>query len=151
RRSFLATEVGLESVSHCFVQKNARPAGTKDDFHLSCRRVDRLQLNDRLPCGFGAHRLRRKEVLKEIEPDASAAAGPSDLAIAVVIGDEDHRDPGHGLNITGKTAFGGRDHDVLNLVVYRRLNLTDATVIARAMRSPLVMRSIFLPSSRPDT
>ena len=65
------------------MQQDSRPSGSEHHRHLARRRIDGVQLDDRLPRGFLREIFGRFLVQEEVERDASAAAGISMLRSAV--------------------------------------------------------------------
>ena len=86
-RDFLAVEVGLESVAHCFMQQHAGPSRTKYNRLLARRRIDGVQLHDRLPRRLTRELLRRLFIEKKVERDPAAASRVAALRDSIQSGE----------------------------------------------------------------
>src|SRR4029453_5225597 len=96
----LAIEVPLKSVSHRFVEQDARPARPEDDGHGSRRGVDRSQFQERLPGGLEGKAVPALFIQEEVEGHAPTSPVGSDLALAVLLGDDRYVQAGERTNIT---------------------------------------------------
>ena len=128
--SALAIEVGFQAVADGFVQQDARPARPEHHGHFARRRLDGIQLDDRLAAGFLGERLGRMFFVEEVERDAAAAAGITVLRSARAFARQ-HRDAhtSHGLAVETEAAVAGRDQHVAQAIGVTRLHLEHARIV----------------------
>src|SRR5207245_7778925 len=65
-RRFLAVEISLQTVADGFMQQHSGPSRSEDDFHLACRRLTGIELQNRLTGRLFGKKLRILVPEKEI-------------------------------------------------------------------------------------
>src|SRR5262245_20677553 len=111
-RGALAVEVALEPVADRLVQENPRPARPEHDRHRAGRRVDRAELERSLARRLAAEPAPALFLQVEVERHAPAAAVRADLALAALLGDGGHVEPGERPDVADCPARGrGDQHD----------------------------------------
>ena len=127
--SFLAIEVGFESVADRFVQQDAGPSGAEDDFHFSCGSFAGVELQDCLAGGFFGEKFGILVAEEEVEGDAASAAGTAAGGVVFGLGDAAHIHAGERLRIFGEGAVGGDDENVAEFVGVAGANFFDAGIV----------------------
>ena len=128
-RCLLSIEIGFEAVADRFVQQNAGPARSEDNFHRAGRRIDGAELQNRLARAFACQRRGIQIAGKNIERTAAAAALITGLTLAVFFGDAHDIQAHQRLKIPDAPAVGGHDQDVLGFIDVTRLNLFDPGIV----------------------
>src|SRR5262249_58932890 len=129
RRGFLAIEVGFEPVTNGFVQQDAGPSRTKDDFHFSGGSFTRVELQDRLAGRFFREVLGSFFSEEEIESNAATAARRA--ASGLRFGFRDARDvhARERLRVFGEGSVGGDDENVTEFVGVAGANFFDTRIV----------------------
>ena len=130
RRRLLAIEIRFEAMADRFVQKDAGPAGAKNDFHRAGRGVDRAKLENRLPRTFPREFARIEIGRKDIQRSTAPTTLVSRLAFAVFFGNAHNIEPDQRLKIPCRASFRRRDEHMLCLVHVAGLNLLDPSIVS---------------------
>ena len=114
-RGLLAVEVSFETVAHRLVKKDARPARAQHHRHLPRRRLHGMELDRGLSHRLGGEAPPALAFEEEIQGHAPSAAVRADLALAVLLDDDRHVEPGQGALIADRPPRrrGDEDDDVL--------------------------------------
>ena len=111
-----------------FVEENSGPAVTEDDFHVSGGSGDGVELEDGLARGFVSVMLGGLAAFKEIEFDATAAAGGSAGGVLRIAGEDEDIHAGEGLGVGGEGTVGAGDENAAELVGEAGADLHDARI-----------------------
>ena len=129
-RDPLAIKIAFQSVSNGFMEQDARPTGTKDNVHSTCRRLDSIEIQNRPARGLA--RILKILVMfeKHLVFHASATASTATLAVVPVLGNAQDVEAHQGLHITDHQPFrGGNEHQLVG-TAERGLHLGNASVIS---------------------
>ena len=128
RRGALAVEIAFQAVTDRFVQQHARPTIAQHHRHRAGRRVDRVQIHQRLAQGFLAAALRTVTAKQFGVVVTSAVAGTGRFATAVLLHDhlgvEAHERP----DVACHHAVAAGDKDGVDRGAQRHRNLAHARV-----------------------
>ena len=130
RRSLLAIEVSLESMTYGFVQKYAGPARAEHHFHFAGWGFAGVELEYGLAGCFLGEIFRSFLSEEEVERDASAAAGAAPSGISFGLSDTGNVHASQRLGIFGEGAIGAYHQDVAQLVGVAGANLLDPRIIS---------------------
>ena len=130
RRGLLAVEVALQAVADRLVQQDAGPARPEDHGHLAGRRVDRVQVHQRLAQRLVDRALPglRAQVLAELDPAAGAEAAR--LQPAVPLDDDRDVEADQRADVGDAVGVGADDLHHPPLAGERDRDLADARVLA---------------------
>ena len=107
----LAVEVALQAVAHGLVQQHAGPTAAEHHRHHPGRRIDRLEVHQRLAQGF-ARELLRLPVAEQFGVGVPpAVTGVAALASAALLDDHLHVEPHQRPHVAGDDAVRARDED----------------------------------------
>src|SRR6185312_1957023 len=124
-----AIEIGFEPMTNGLMQQNSRPPRSEHYFHLACRSLASVKLNNGLPrCVLGKI-FRSLFAVKEVESHAAAATGLAAGGIIAVLGDADHTEASHGLQVAGKSAVRTNYQDLPQFVSISAAHLHDAWIV----------------------
>src|SRR5438093_2411489 len=112
-----------------FVQQDARPARTKNDFHRSRRGINRSKLQDGLSRAFAGESARIEIASEHVQSAPAATTLISRLALTIFLGNTHYVKPDQRLQIPRGTTVGRDNQDVFRLVDITGLDLLDARVI----------------------
>ena len=127
--SFLAIEVGFESVADGFVQQDAGPSGAEDDFHFSGRSFAGVELQNRLARGFLGEEFGILVAEEEVEGDTASAAGSAAGGVAFGLGDAGDVHARQRLRVFGERSVGSDDENVAEFVGVAGADFLNAGIV----------------------
>src|SRR5438132_893250 len=137
-RGPLADEIGLQAVSHRFVEEDAAPPWREHNRLRARGRWHGAERGHRLPRGLAAHLLGR-EILEEAEVDAAASAVEAGAPFAVLAeGDALDREAAEILPVFGEVTERIGDEDLARLVRVAAGDLLHAPVVGARGRVGLL-------------
>src|SRR5262249_4132357 len=111
RGDAFAVEIALQAVPDRFVEQDAGPAWTEHHCHRARRRVHGRELERGLPRGLDGEALPALGLEVEVERHAATAAEAADLALAGLLGDRRHVQPGERSHVAhGPAGRRGDEH-----------------------------------------
>jgi hypothetical protein len=127
-RGALAVEVALQAVADRFVQQHAGPAVAEHHRHRAGRRIDRVEVHQRLAQGLAGERLRLvvgQQVRVRITP---AEAGEAGFAASVLLHDDLDVHPHQRAHIAGQHAVAARDQHGVHAAAQAHHHLLHARI-----------------------